>query len=444
MPRPDRNQLKQTFGTTEPPLTVQEVDAMMYGDILAVDALRMEATPTDIFSIRADLIQPRRAIASEFRRLWDGSADSVATLFSQWYQAAKRERQLAAAPNREMTESEKKKYAQFDLFAYLESSDDSTDSEMVPGPLEAGFLQIVNLASSIRRDGLINPITIAPSGGEQYRVETGERRWLAYHLLHALYTGRDGRPDEREQWRRIPARIVQEASVWRMANENNQRANLNAISKARQLALLLFDIHQARGRAFRSYAEMVDAAACDRAFYAQIADGEQFRIPRGEVDKVLNAMGFGSSSQLREYRDLLRLPDEVWTWADDLNWTQGRLRDLKRKATEDDHLNPNLFIQKARQQAEREGLNVGTPTLSDIPNAPTLPPPPPEKDPLKRGKRLISSEKKAALKWLMGMHSGVGQADSQTRERVLEEIGAARRWLDDLEAAARKGEKGGG
>src|SRR6185295_9968390 len=106
---------------------------------------------------------------------------------------------------------------QFDLQAYLEGEGDQTGDDYKRGPIETSFLHIVNLAASIRRDGLTNPITIAPLDMEAFRVETGERRWMAYHLLYAFFDGKDGRADERELWRKIPARNIGQASVWRMA-----------------------------------------------------------------------------------------------------------------------------------------------------------------------------------------------------------------------------------
>jgi hypothetical protein len=52
---------------------------------------------------------------------------------------------------------------------------------------------------------------------------------------------------------------------------------------------------------------------------------------------------------------------------------------------------------------------------------------------------LLSRENKARLKWLMSVRGGVGQADNPTKERVLDEINNARRWLEQLEQAVHKG-----
>jgi hypothetical protein len=330
-------------------------------------------------------------------------------------------------------ENERRRHAQFDLRAYLEGENDVTGDDYKRGPVETSFLRIVMLASSIRRDGLTNPITVAPLGMDAFRLETGERRWLAYHLLHAFFDGKDGRPDEREFWRKIPARNIGESSVWRMANENNVRSDLNAIAKARQLALLLIDLYSRRGNTFRGYAEIVQSSDCDRAFYAQVADGDEFPILRGTGDQILNAMGFTSKSQLREHRQLLVLPDPVWQWADDLNWAQGRLRQLIQKAGKDQ----KLLIELARREAIHDGLSVGIPTPKNNPNSKN-PPPLPQNGPHKAGKRLISGDMKARVRWLMGVRDGVGEADTQTKALVISEIESARRWLDEIEKAVKR------
>jgi ParB-like chromosome segregation protein Spo0J len=431
MPRPDRNQLKQSFGTSPSPLTVQELTDAVYGEIAAVDAQRIEAAPTDIFTIHADVIQPRRTVVSEIRHLWDGKPDTIHALLDEWFRAVVRERYAHISDL--IDEAERRRHAQFDLRGHLEGENDVAGDDYRRGPIETSFLRIVTLAASIRRDGLTNPITVAPLGMEAYRLETGERRWLAYHLLHAFFDGKDGRPDEREHWRRIPARNVGQASVWRMANENNVRADLNAIAKARQLALLLIDLYSRRGHAFKGYDELVESSRCDRAFYAQIADGDEYPIPRGAGDQILNAMGFNSKSQLREHRQLLVLPDPVWEWADDLNWPHYPIRQLIQKAGKDQ----KLLVELARREAIKDGLSVGIPTHRDIAN-PKNPPPLPENGPHKAGKRLITGDMKLRVRWLMGVRDGVGEADTQTKQLVMSEIENARRWLDEIERTIKR------
>ena len=156
------------------------------------------------------------------------------------------------------------------------------------------------------------------------RFETGERRWLAYHILYWKFGDGDKRPDGSiVNWSRIPSRIVKEVDVWRQASENNARDNLNAISRARQLSLLLMDLH-----GWHNFARLDDSES-EQTFYAQVADGAAWRIPRGQGERLLNAMGLSDAGQLRQYRALLRLPGDLWRRGDDEDLTEGELRKMK-------------------------------------------------------------------------------------------------------------------
>jgi hypothetical protein len=150
-----------------------------------------------------------------------------------------------------------------------------------------------------------------------YKIETGERRWLAHHLLKLVY------PDT-NTWHTIPAKIEPRPSLWRQAEENNVREGLNAIGKARQFALLLMDLHDVAN--FKTYEEMQGQG--DRAFYAQVSDGTIIGVPRGRGEQIAAAMGISRPDQLRLYRALLRLPDEVWQLADEYSIPEVRLRDI--------------------------------------------------------------------------------------------------------------------
>lgn len=295
-------------------VSLEDTDAAIFGQIADIDPLRQVAKPLSIFEIYPDHSQPRRAVPSEVRAHWSGEPQTVPALFDAWVDAVRHEKDAA-----------------FDLQAhliqdYLPPGTDGNDDESVPRelrqrrPIESALLDIVELAVSIRRVGLTNPITVARDGSA-YRLETGERRWLAFHLLHLNFPGED--------WSRIPARLVERVSVWRQASENNARADLNAIGKARQFAILLMDlIQEQRGAQFTPFHEMLRAGHTEREYYAQVADGDQHRIPRGQGEKLLNAMGLKNPVQLRQYRALLKLPDDVWQYADDHNLTEWEIRTL--------------------------------------------------------------------------------------------------------------------
>jgi ParB family chromosome partitioning protein len=94
---------------------------------------------------------------------------------------------------------------------------------------------LAELAASIVRDGLVEPIVLRPDPGDagRYMLIAGERRWRA--IGQAIFAG--GWPAERP----IPAmiRTVDEHDARRLALvENLQRRDLNAVEEARALQQL--------------------------------------------------------------------------------------------------------------------------------------------------------------------------------------------------------------
>ena len=112
--------------------------------------------------------------------------------------------------------------------------------------------------------------------------------------------------------------------MWRQAAENGARENLNAISRARQLARLIMELYREMGHDFAPY--RIPYGECDQIYFAQVADGETYPFPPGTKDRLIAFMGVKSHVQLRQYRALLRVPPEVWVQADDENWPEARLR----------------------------------------------------------------------------------------------------------------------
>jgi len=217
---------------------------------------------------------------------------------------------------------------------------------------ESALMDIIVLAASIRQDGLTNAITVIRQG-TKYLIETGERRWMSYHLLYTVYG---------DKWRYIPARIVPEHNVWRQASENNARQELNAIAKARQLAILVMDTYHQTGAEFLP----ITAFEHEKDYYAQVADGIQWRILPGDTQKILTFLGLNNPVQLRQYRALLRIDYEVWDFADDNNITEFEIREMIRhglipsKATPTKKLvhtpstEPSLFHKHWEQLANKQ------------------------------------------------------------------------------------------
>ncbi|NJL93944.1 MAG: ParB N-terminal domain-containing protein [Anaerolineae bacterium] len=289
--------------------SLRALDEATFGALGRIEEDRQVAEPVSIFQIRPDPAQARRVIPARLREQWDGTPQTVQALLRTWQQEAQAQ---YGAP--------------FDLAALvfgegesaitLELEDDAPAQQ--GSVLVSALVPVAKLAASIAANGLTNPITVSRVGAS-YMIETGERRWLAYHLLYLL--------EENDRWERIPARTV-ERSVWRQASENTAREDLNAISRARQLAILLMDLYAREGTQFQPFEALVQPGRCDRAFYAQVSDEVAFRVPRGTMNLLLNAMGFRNRATFLRYRRLLKLPDTIWMAADDYSCPENVLREM--------------------------------------------------------------------------------------------------------------------
>ena len=316
-------------------------DAGLPPDIARLDNQRKTARPVDISNIWPDRAQPRRAVPLRARMYWDGDPRNVAQLFAGWQQELRHEGSfLELEALLHQTHLPQGVDGNQD-----ESNVDAAWLEQV-GPLAAALMELAALALSIRQSGLTNPITVARAE-RAFMLETGERRWLAWHLLHLHFP--------QENWTHIPAHLVEYVDVWRQAGENSARRNLNAIGRARQLAILLMDLLRERGYSFRDYDEVLAAGGNEREYYAQVADGHEFRVPRGEGERLLHAMGLKSPTQLRQYRALLRLDDQRWQQADERDLAEGEIRRLQgtdagRSAPERRESVNNPFVERASRR----------------------------------------------------------------------------------------------
>lgn len=306
-------------------LDPKTADAIGFGlgelglEIAAADSEFQPIEAVSIHEIYPNTIQPRYSIPHNLTDIFAFNPKNIVDIFERWIIEIQLE----------------KGQTDYDIINFLLGSAtdrgervESEDGEAPPASQlasgkELALMKLIDLAASIRRDGLSNPISLVQHD-DRYEIETGERRWLAYHVLYWKFGDGDKRPDGSiVNWSRIPARIVKQVDVWRQASENNARDNLNAVSRARQLALLLMDLH-----GWQNFSKL-DACENEQAFYAQVADGSTWRIPRGQGERLLNAMGLSDASQLRQYRALLRLPGELWRKGDDEDLSEGELRKMR-------------------------------------------------------------------------------------------------------------------
>ncbi|MCU0481020.1 MAG: ParB/RepB/Spo0J family partition protein [Anaerolineae bacterium] len=380
----------------------EETNAAFFGQFTEIESIKhLRVEQVDIFRIAPDLRQPRRVVPSKLRQGWSGNPHEVSRLFENWLQIINDDRRANNYPDFNLRDTldmietedpspsaehakqydEEHRMPRFwvtergvridprDLAkANLSVLDDGVRPEQIQIPnilelklelskfsSEATFMYIVALAASIREHGLTNPITISKKGAG-YVIETGERRWMSYHLLHYVYG---------DKWNKIPARIVDKSDRWRQATENNVRQNLNAIAKARQLALLIMEMYEQEGVAFTEINEFEH----EQDYYAQVADGDKWRIQRGQGQKIITMLGLRDTSQIRQHRALLRMERNIWDFADDNDISEYELREMIRmgltpisqnkggisatKSALSKEPEPNLFFQEWHKLAQR-------------------------------------------------------------------------------------------
>lgn len=197
----------------------------------------------------------------------------------------------------------------------LPNLDDESDEDPSAhlSPEEQLLHDLVNLAVTIRDDGQVNPLTVVDfSQGvtQQFRIETGERRYWATWLLRDFITNYAGDG-------MIPCIIIpaEQSSVFRQAKENTARAGLSAIAMARQAALLLLTIYESE----------IPTQAVSNDFYRQALKLD-LRGKREYTEVILSAMGGMKKGYFSYIKNLLRLSDEAIELADRHNLDERRLR----------------------------------------------------------------------------------------------------------------------
>lgn len=286
--------------------TPEEVARLTYGGagaedptLAALDAQRQVAKLIPLAEVIPDRRQPRREFPHQVApREYTPEAINQAIL--EWLALAEAESGHA-----------------FPMGVYFEPQGEWERPER-PKPIERRLIRLVSLAADIYHVGkLIEPIQVTQDGDRRYRITHGERRWLA-HWIAYMWSGS-------EDFLQIMAHKVSVHSVWQQASENGVRSDLNAVSRVRQLALLIMDLHTRADHHFADMDELVEPGECDRAFYAQVADGTEYPILYRETERIARVTGL-SPTQQRQYRRILRASDALWLEADDADLTEGEIR----------------------------------------------------------------------------------------------------------------------
>jgi len=409
-------------------LSMADADTALFGELSRREGARQTIRPVSIFQIYPDIKQPRRAVPALVREHWSGEPKDIADLFNVWVQVIDDERHKAGQPD-------------FNLDHYLWSEriesrgvteDDYESSGYQHGSAENAFLKIVELAVSIRRDGLANPVTVQRLDRNSYRMETGERRWLAFHILYGYFNGQDDKPLEREKWQSVPAIVVDTFNVWRQASENAARADLNAIGRARQFSLLMMDLLGSQHIRFEDYDSLVKHGQTDRAYYAQVIP---YRVPSGKGEMLSNGLGVSHRAAFTRCRTLLGLPDEVWTIGDTIDLSEDELLRLARLPSDEQAImeakdlmeivasrnNFDALSEKTRSISNKDKSDLSPTLFNDAA--------------LKRGKKLFSKQNEVVAKELLAIRSGVGEARSSTKGQIRAKIDELRECLNLLENA---------
>jgi hypothetical protein len=288
-------------------VSTSDADEQIYGKVSLPDSGIMRAKPTDIYQIWPDPRQPRRAIPSVVRGYWQGDPDELGEVFKTWQNFAE-------------TEANRK----LDVARAIKGYEAIVSEDEKELPVYAGFANLVLLAAAIYSEGLTNPITIIQHGS-QWQVETGERRWLAHHLL-SLHI-------DKEKYKKIAAREVK-YDPFRQASENHAREQFNAIEQTRQFALLVMEARSGiDGVKYDRFEDVIYAGECDRKFYKQVHNGNIHEVPDYLKPKIENAIA-KSWSRLSQFRSILALTgndavdDAIWIAADTYNWSDRAIRDL--------------------------------------------------------------------------------------------------------------------
>jgi hypothetical protein len=253
--------------------------------------------------VRPDPVQPRRVLPERLYHGFHSQRLTPTQALRELVQSA----QVAARQREQRFEN---------LLELLGNPDDEQETEhTLWSPEERLLRDLVNLAVTIRDDGQVNPLTVVDvSQGvtQQFRIETGERRYWATWLLRDFLLGYESDGT-------IPCIIIpaSKASPFRQAKENTARAGLSAIAMERQAALLLLTVHGCP----------IPDGPVSNDFYRQALELD-LRGKREYAADILSAMGGIGKERFSQYKALLGLSDEAIELAERHSIEEGKLRPI--------------------------------------------------------------------------------------------------------------------
>jgi ParB family chromosome partitioning protein len=160
---------------------------------------------------------------------------------------------------------------------------------------------IEGLAASIKTDGVLQNLVVAPCGEEKFRIVSGHRRYFALKLLKRRKVINDGF--------KVPVEIrknLDEADALRIATiENVQRANLDPIDEAEAFAAMLQN-----GAAIEDVSAktgLSDQTIRRRLALADLSKSVKAAVRKGELPlSVAEALTLGTEDQQRQFLKEIR------------------------------------------------------------------------------------------------------------------------------------------
>ena len=202
-----------------------------------------------------------------------------------------------------------------DLPALLTNAEDATlpdvpqievNGKTQPDPIVSDYYDLLGLAARIQDEGQTNAITYIKEGRRKL-IDTGERRWTAFHLLRKHV--------DADKFGKIRATEKDDYDAFRVISENTGRRDLIAIGLTASGSLAIMEAH----RRAETGIEFKPASAFDhiRDFYAQV---REHGVPYGWKDTICSVMGGLARQQVDKYIKLLDLTPEQWDQAHDEAW----------------------------------------------------------------------------------------------------------------------------
>jgi hypothetical protein len=308
------------------------------GNSLQDDSLRVERILLDL--VRPNPLQARRVLPDRVYHEFHAERMTPTQALRELVRVAK----LAA----------KQHGRPFDNVLDLLGNPNDDESADLPTltPVEALVRDLTNLAVTIRDDGQVNPLTVVDASQgmtQQFRIETGERRYWATWLLRDFIPGYEGDGT-------VPCIIIpqEKESPFRQAKENTTRSGLNAVAMARQIALLLLYVHGVE----------MPSGPVTMDFYRQALELD-LRGKREYTEAIYAALGGLHRRDFSRYKALLSLSDEAMEIADRQNIEEFKLRHVLQLEPSDQVemlqqiVNLNLTARQIKDVIEK-GLRTGT------------------------------------------------------------------------------------